>query len=320
MDIFSLGLLWEWCMNRVARRLFIDLNLKRRSSTVLVSGMGRSGTTWLSEIINYDNSYRDIFEPFWAYRVRAARTFRLHHYIRPDDQNPTLAKSARSILTGKIRSKWTDQNNRKLIGTKRIIKDVRTNLMLKWLHGICPGMPIILLIRHPLAVVSSWRKLQWGIQEHAGSRDFEQAISQADLLQDFPIIANGLKRIDCDSYFDKLVFLWCMFYYVPLKQLDASDYLFVSYERLLLSPEKEFARVFSYLKRLFDSETVLNKVQNPSTTNFHKINFVASPGALVQSWKNNITSIEIARTHEILQGFGLDELYDSEGFPMDQNQ
>ena len=42
----------------------IDLNYSP-SNTVLIAGSGRSGTTWLSEILNYNNDYRSIFEPFY---------------------------------------------------------------------------------------------------------------------------------------------------------------------------------------------------------------------------------------------------------------
>ena len=37
--------------------VLIDIDTGKKNSTIFLSGMGRSGTTWISEIINHDNSY-----------------------------------------------------------------------------------------------------------------------------------------------------------------------------------------------------------------------------------------------------------------------
>ena len=304
-------------IKRLARKFFLDLDNGVDSSTVFVTGIARSGTTWLSEVINYDNSYREIFEPFLSYKVKQARSFLLNQYIHPNNQSTTLVENAKTILSGKIRNAWTDQGNRKFISTKRIIKDVRTNLMLKWLHNIRPGMPIILLIRHPLPIFLSWKKLGWGTGSEFGIRDFDGVVNQVDLLSDFPIIRDSLEQIDRGSYFEQLIFLWCLFYYVPLKQLSRQDYWFVFYESLLLAPEEEFERLFSYLKKPFNYGKIINEVQKPSKTNFNKMDFAGSPEKIICSWRKDITAVELSRTHEILKMFDLDRFYTGEGFPID---
>ncbi|MBW1855726.1 MAG: sulfotransferase domain-containing protein, partial [Deltaproteobacteria bacterium] len=136
-------------IKRIPSRFFIDIYTGKDDSTVFISGMGRSGTTWLSELINYNNSYRDIFEPFHPHKVKETKIFKYNQYLNPKDQNPKLLNQANKILSGRFQSKWTDRNNKKIVATERIIKDIRTNLMLKWLKGIRPDMPIILIVRHP---------------------------------------------------------------------------------------------------------------------------------------------------------------------------
>ena len=42
---------------------------KNINNTILVAGVGRSGTTLLAETINYDNQFRLMFEPFNKYKV-----------------------------------------------------------------------------------------------------------------------------------------------------------------------------------------------------------------------------------------------------------
>lgn len=302
-------------LRNLARKLYVDFDFGLSGSTVFITGIGRSGTTWLSEVINYDNSYREIFEPFLSYKVKLARGFRLNQYVHPNNQNTILVKSAQKILSGRVRCGWTDHGNRRFISTKRIIKDVRTNLMLKWLCNIRPGMPIILLIRHPLSIYNSWKKLEWGVGTEFGVRDFDEVISQENLLDDFPIIRDNLKNIDRGNFFEQLIFLWCLFYYVPLKQLSIDDYRLVFYENLLLAPEKEFESIFLYLKKSFNYEEIINKVQKPSKTNYNKNNFASPPEKIIQSWKKDITAGEFLRAYEILRMFNLDGIYNDEGFP-----
>ena len=39
------------------------------NNTIIIAGVGRSGTTLLAETINYDNQFRLMFEPFHKYKV-----------------------------------------------------------------------------------------------------------------------------------------------------------------------------------------------------------------------------------------------------------
>ena len=91
------------------RTHFIDFDISG-DSTILISGMGRSGTTWLSEIINHDNKYRDIFEPFNPNKVPYAKEFKYIQYLNNENKDLKLSNTAKSILSGKIRSNWTDVN------------------------------------------------------------------------------------------------------------------------------------------------------------------------------------------------------------------
>ena len=142
-------------------RLFIDTNSDCRR-TVLLAGTGRSGTTWVSHILNYRNDHRYIFEPFHPQKVSICGGFRYRQYVRPGNDDETYLAPAEAILTGRLRSGWSDAHNRKLCATKRLVKDIRANLLLKWIHTSFSGIPIILLLRHPCAVANSRLRLNWG--------------------------------------------------------------------------------------------------------------------------------------------------------------
>jgi hypothetical protein len=53
---------------KLVSELTRDLNNDFRN-TIFLAGTGRSGTTWLSNIINYKNEYRYMFEPFQSKKV-----------------------------------------------------------------------------------------------------------------------------------------------------------------------------------------------------------------------------------------------------------
>lgn len=299
---------------KLARYAFINLDLSP-DSTIFISGMARSGTTWLAEILNHDNSHRDILEPFLPTKVKTAQVFKTNQYLNPNKHDRVLIQNAKKILSGNFRSRWSDWGNRKFISTRRIIKDVRANLMLKWLLRLRPKMPTLFLIRHPLSIHSSWKKLGWGRGTATKSGDFEQVINQAELLADHPLIAHGLARIDPSDYFEKSIFLWGILHYVPLMQLTPEDCQFVYYENLVLKPEEELVKVFTHLKKPFDFSKLRQKIRIPSKTNYHKKNFSVAPETLIQGWKKDFSPAEITRSLEILEIFGFNRLYDEDGFP-----
>src|SRR5581483_3526144 len=81
--------------------------------TILIAGSGRSGTTWLSNLVNYKNEYRDVFEPFHPGYVPAAQPFSYNRYLRPADPHPELVAAAKPLLDGSFQNGWTARNNRR---------------------------------------------------------------------------------------------------------------------------------------------------------------------------------------------------------------
>jgi hypothetical protein len=279
--------------------------------------MGRSGTTWVMDVINYRKNYRTVFEPFIASMVPEAFCFNIHHYIRPGTPDPLLEKQARLILSGKTRNPWVDSGyNRKVLYRKRIIKDIRCNLMLGWLKSLLPDMPVILLVRHPLAIAHSWESLSMLAEDPMANdrRDFELIISQKALLDDFPVVRQAAKEIDRTSILETIVFIWCVLYYVPLSQLGAGDAYKITYEELMIDPESAFAGLFGYLGDRFNWDEIKPLLRIPSITNFLKRKFLENDEVLF-GWKKRYSDEELRRADSILIHFGLDHVYGPDGLP-----
>src|SRR5829696_6063462 len=132
-----------------ARRCLCRSGERRPQTLLFLAGSGRSGTTWLSEIINHRRGYRYVFEPFNPREVGPFEHFNTKQYLRPDDQREEFLEPARLALTGGLRDPWTDRFNGRIVARRRLIKDIRANLLLGWIRANFPGMPIILLLRHP---------------------------------------------------------------------------------------------------------------------------------------------------------------------------
>jgi hypothetical protein len=296
---------------RLLYKFYVDENQDYNAS-ILLAGSGRAGTTWVAEIINFDNSYRLMFEPFNNARVPQTRFFGDCQYLRPDENNPIFLAPARSIFSGRLRNGWVDAYNRRLRVDRRLVKDIRANLLLGWIRAHFPEIPIVLLLRHPCAVAYSRCALKW-------SADLENTfIRQEALMNDYlqPFLP-ALQEARSD--FERHVFWWCIEAYVPLMQFSRGDILVTTYEDCVASPETEVRRIFDYLRKPFNDE-VLKAIGKPSSQtrwNWRSRNAsaIVSGEGIVNSWQRSVSRGDAERAIEILHLFGLDSIYGLDRLP-----
>jgi hypothetical protein len=279
--------------------IHIEANAAIRN-TVFLSGVARGGTTWISEIINHKNDYRYMFEPFYPRYVKLFKEFRYNQYIRPGENNPPAVQNARRVLTGRIRHYWIDRFNRTFISEKRLIKDVRANLLLKWLKELFPEIHLILLLRHPFAVAYSRMRLGW--------KDALPAlINQPDLVDDFlsPFMPEISK---CHDDFERQVCMWCIQHYVPLKQFqDTRDLYLVFYEKFCIDPVREARSLFRWLNQDHTQLSETHITRPSRMTKNHSA--ILSGKSLLTPWMNAINDAQITRGMELLNMFSLETVY-----------
>jgi hypothetical protein len=287
-------------LSRLLGGLYMDLAKGDHRSSVFLAGSGRSGTTWVSEIVNHRNAYRFVFEPFYPDKVRVLQNFWRRQYLRPEDRREEYLAPARAILSGELRSLWTDRFNKKFLARRRLIKDIRANLLLGWMRENFPGMPIILLLRHPCAVVASRLALGW-------QDVLVETMEQEDLVEDFLLPVEAEIR-GSRGGFERHLFSWCIENYVPLRQFGPGEIHLAFYENFLAHPDHELRRLFAFLGEGFD-ERACRVLRRPSPLSRHP----KVPS--VDAWRGSVTDRQLERAVEVLGLFGLDRVYGEGAMP-----
>lgn len=286
-------------LDLLAKVCFLDL-AGGSKNCVLLAGGGRSGTTWVMEVINAGRDHRVVFEPFASHRLRFLPGFSRQQYLRPDEDDPRVAAVMDRVVEGRYRSWWTDQHNRTFVCRRRLIKAIRANLCLGYIRHRYPRMPMILLIRHPCAVASSMLRLGYG------RYPLSVFLDQPALVEDHLAPLQDLIR-STDDEFDIRIVQWCIQHTVLLSQLAEGDVHLMFYEELCDDPHQRFEALFAHLGRSFDG-AAREAVHRPSRlTGRHSAILRGSPS--VDAWRKGVSRDQLKRAMALLAAFGLDDVY-----------
>jgi hypothetical protein len=296
---------------RLRRHLFLDLAAKE--DPIIIAGDGRSGTTWVSDIVNYSGEFRYMFEPFHPHYVEEAKGLKLFQYLRPTDDEPHCRSIVESVLSGRLRHNRVDQFNHRLLYTKRIIKDIFPHLFLKWLKVQHPNARIVLLLRHPIAVALSKQKL---IDKFwmTDPRDF---LSQPELCEDF-LLPYRHEINAAKTFLEKQVLIWCIVHSVPLAQFRPGEIHLAFYEHFCTDPENEIRRLFSFIGVPLPEDGLQGRisevVNGPSRTS-RKDSAIHTGESLIGAWRDRISDEEMSRLLAILEAFRLNAIYGADPMP-----
>jgi hypothetical protein len=275
---------------------------------MLIAGSARSGTTWVGAMLDSQIRGRILFEPFHNGKVEEYRQFRYFEYRSPRDEAPDLLAFCTALFEGRLRNEWIDRQVGRLVADFRLVKAIRANLLLGWLRHRFPRLPIVLLLRHPCAVVASRMHLEW-----ATDGDIEPFRRQPALVADH--LGDLVEWFDrARSPEQKHALIWCVHNRVPLRQLQRDEMTVVFYEHLCTRPEAEVPRLFEAVGHPF-SERVYRTVARPSaTTREHSA--VVTGADRIRGWRRRLSSAQTESVLEVVRDFGLGDLYDESPEPL----
>lgn len=277
--------------------------------TILLAGSGRSGTTWMSQIINHGNPYRDIFEPFHPKHVAKVKGWPFMRHIPSDQNNDAAAMVVKDLLAGQVRSRWTDAYNRRAFASQRLIKAIRANLMLGWVRRHCPHVKVLFAMRHPCAVVHSRVKLQWNTH-------LDQLLAQPALMRShLEPYRESIERAErSDDPWVRHLAMWCIENVVPMHELGPTDTHLLRYEDLCRYFDDEVASLFAFLGRPVPQG--IHAVARQRSAHFRRDSAIMNGGDLIGDWQRHVEAKHIDAMLEMLHAFGIDHLYDESPAPL----
>jgi len=163
-------------------------------------------------------------------------------------------------------------------------------------------MPIIIIVRNPGAVTVSrlkrkdWDK-EWGLHSHI----FYQ---QDKFVNE---ILDG-KKLYPESELEDHIISYCLENIVPAMKMKAKkDYLFVSYETLLLNTEAELQRIVTYIDMIAGINVNSAGLAKVEDTISKRISTAKSQSAIknINSWQGMINQNEMKTINDIIAHFQL---------------
>lgn len=272
---------------------------------VWIIGDGRSGTNWLSSIINHDGKSRLLYEPIHPEKVAAMKRLDVFKYQRPEEENKALYALLKPVLTGTLADLRVNYANGLKLYPRLLVKDIFAHLLARWTSSRFPSVKLILIMRHPFDVASSKRqKNNWAwMQEPA------DLLKQTNLVEDHLRPFQGFIK-NQQTFFEKQVAIWAIIHYVWLRQFKEGEFQLVFYENLCREPETEASRLGKFIGRPSDNIEEMLRYAASSATKSPEIH--QSKG---NPWPQ-FSAEELKRGHEILAEFGLDHIYGAKRSPL----
>nr|WP_259114065.1 sulfotransferase domain-containing protein [Salinibacter ruber] len=275
-------------------------------NTIVVSSTGRSGSTWLAEMIVSIPKYHMVYEPFRPVPSQEKDRYGLtwNNYIRVGQDSSKRSEYVKRVLSGRELSTRTlsrreFQPLRLLQLQGLLVKSINANMMLSWMCSQF-GVKGILLVRHPCAVVAS--QLLGGGWEWA---DRLKVAIPVEVFEDYPHLVPIYE--DLSSPEENLAFEWAVETYVPFQQ--NGSWLLTTYERLVSQGREELNRIFEYLGReVPDTAIARIEQESASGSSFDRKN------NLLSDWKNRLDNEQIDKILGVVRRVGV-KSYNSELHP-----
>lgn len=300
--------------------LFLERNHDPSRAT-LVLGSGRGGTTWLAEGIAAQFGARLVFEPFHTRWAPIEKDLRL--FLGPEDSDPVVERAARLVLSGRIRGRKVDQVLSARLPRSRVVKDIHAINLAPWFRVNYPAVPVVLLLRHPIATslsrlrAKSFHGLSAHLKTPAGRADAERSPLAAwlPLYDSYRGHQEPLVRLVAD---------WCIENVYPLSRADDDGVALAFYETVVADPMAEFSRLAERCRAaLGDASQAplsLEQARKPSAMDWWGTADAARRSGnwaqVLSRWTGEVPSPVVEECLGVIEAFGLDRFYGAGAMPV----
>ena len=191
----------------------------------------------------------------------------------------------------------------RLRSARPLLKDPFAIFSAPWFAQVL-GCQVLILVRHPLAFVSSLKRLSWDF-------DFQDFLAQPLLMRDYLEPFRDEMEATLDAPKDVIAqgsLLWQMVYTaVDSFRNSHPEFVVVCHEELSCDPEGEFRDLYAHLGLAFTPKVqhaLINSSQrgNPEELSTHRVHAVQLDSrANLSNWKKRLTIEEIKRIRNITE-------------------
>jgi hypothetical protein len=288
---------------------------------ILVTGMHRSGTTWVGRMLRASGVLVSVQEPLKPTNRRTifrSQTAQWYTYITSENEGDYLqafldAVAFRAHPLDEIRrmrsprdavrvvSRWAGYGRGRIQGGRLLIKDPFAVFSADWFARRL-ACDVVIVVRHPAAVVSSLKRLGYVLD----LRDLlDQPLLMKDRLEPFRSALETCAGSPRDVISQGSL-LWSMIYdFASQYRAECSSISIVRHEDLSSNPQQEFARLYRRLQLPFGSSaqrTITRYTNERNPTEVSRTNPVARPldsRANVRNWTRRLEPAEIMRIREL---------------------
>jgi len=290
-------------IRELAKRYCYD---RAKKDVVLVSGSGRSGTSWVANICNFQNDFRYIFEPLNPEKIELGIDD-FNWCLNEQSDAPLLS----SILDGHISNSWANSRNKRLIAKRRLIKEIRSNTMLKWVSKHYPKVKVVVVLRNPLAVAASRKRLEkenprsnWVWLPSVETLLKEPQLKESISHEQFELLAQQVgKGVVMETMAD-----WCINNLLAFNLSEQPDWYVVYYEELLADGDAVASGLMEFLGISIKKDIQAALSQSSETTRLRN--------SVSVEWFDVLSADEIDQATMFLQAFGVDKLYSKSWAPL----
>ena len=278
--------------------------LKLDHKTILLLGSGRSGTSWLCDLLASPFRYRLLFEPFHTAHVPDSE-LAADRYYSPDSVPPPAARFIHRALNDEINSPWIAQSSNRRFNMHRwrfwpkvnIVKEVRANLLIPALRALFgPDLPILVLIRHPGAVVESFLRV-----EFPWSFDVSTLMAQDGLQRDYGVPIDRLRPY-ITNLAGQLAVRWVIENSYLLRCAATLDLDIIFYEDLV-QDRVGYVRHLCTRYKLHEPPNLEENARRLSGTTHKRSPWYEGAGA--SGWRQRLSPNDIEQIEAVLEAAGV---------------
>jgi len=279
------------------------------SNTIIVTGGGRSGTTWLAEIFSSLPNYCMIFEPEMLMKHR--EILYAPNFVDPNDDWPEGKELFQSLIMGKnvtphsfIRNSIMDIVN----ADSLVVKAMNLSKILPWLSQNLLTRGLIHIVRHPCAVYLSSKRYFRPKQFKIGIRETHYI---NNVLPDLSDYVYSLKKEE-----ELFALRWCCNVHTALLHNKTESWANVSYERLVSDGFQELSRIFKifrFTKDDMEIGSIMLKSSSSTSSRWSANHSMASTEERLGVWRKILKSEQIDNILDVIHKFHIyaftDDIY-----------